>query len=282
MTSDPVKKIQNVIKKAIDTGKASEAALKASKGEIVQLPLWRDEVRGIPNEIVRSAIFNVGNPRTKRAFFEKAQIAVIGDAEITYTGIELRQDDEDVWLQILHLSRMQEIGSCVEFSPYSMLKVLKWHPNGHYKKKLKDTIDRLIATNLSMFSKRLGEGISVSLIHKFVWTDRQNIELDRWCVYLDLEIKEAFGELHYTQLEWDQRLKLTPFEKWLHGYYASHKQSYPLKLNTIQAACGSAIKDPYKFKQLLKKSVNKLVEIGFLTAAEIKDGKLYIFRKSQS
>jgi hypothetical protein len=28
---------------------------------------------------------------------------MIGDGRITYRGIELRQDDEDVWLQILHL-----------------------------------------------------------------------------------------------------------------------------------------------------------------------------------
>jgi hypothetical protein len=274
MNNDPVKAIAEVTKKVIGRGGNPDKV----NGNVIQLPLWRDEVRGVPNEIVRSALFNVGNPRTKRIFLEKAPIALIGDGEITYTGIELRQDDEDVWLQVLHLSREQPLGDWVEFTPYAMLKSLKWHQNGHYKQKLLDTLNRLSATSLSMYGKRLGKGVSVSLIRKFVWQDDQHNDLARWRVYLEPEIRETFGDVHYTQLEWEQRLELAPFEKWLHGFYASHKQSYPLKLDTIHTASGSNIKDPYKFKQTLKNALLTLVNIGFLTSWTIKDNKLYVNR----
>ena len=58
---------------------------------ITQLPLWSEALRGLPNEIVRSALFNARNRNHPRSYFEESEIAVIGGGRITYTGKELRQ-----------------------------------------------------------------------------------------------------------------------------------------------------------------------------------------------
>lgn len=48
-------------------------------------------------------------------------LAVIGEGVLAYTGEELRTDDEDVWLQILHLAKEQPLSTAVEFTPYAMV-----------------------------------------------------------------------------------------------------------------------------------------------------------------
>ena len=69
---------------------------------VVQLPLWPDAVRRLPNELLRSALFNARNRKQPRAYLKKTDIAVLFEGRITYQGEELRQDDETVWLQLIH------------------------------------------------------------------------------------------------------------------------------------------------------------------------------------
>ena len=62
-----------------------------------QLPFWPADVRGLPNAFARSALFNVANARKgARDNYKRRSIATVKGASITYTGEELRQDDEDV------------------------------------------------------------------------------------------------------------------------------------------------------------------------------------------
>src|SRR5207249_8609745 len=95
-----------------------EAKTVPAPAKVIQLPTWGDGSRGAPNEILRSALFNARNKKRQREYLEKATIAVIGEGEITYTGRELRQDDETVWLQLIHLARELPLGELVEFTAY--------------------------------------------------------------------------------------------------------------------------------------------------------------------
>ncbi len=62
----------------------------SSTGKVVQLPLWPELRRGIPNDLVRGALFTVGNSRMPRAYRKTMVIASLGGIAITYTGEELR------------------------------------------------------------------------------------------------------------------------------------------------------------------------------------------------
>lgn len=238
----------------------------------VQLPQWPDERRGIPNEVVRSALFNVRNRRTRRDYLKNHPIAVIGEGRITYTGEELRQDDEDVWLQIMHLARRQPLGEWVAFSAYAILKALGWPNSGQSYTRLRECLVRMNATALTVHSKRLGKGSSVSLIRKFEWEDAQGRRFGQWRVWIEPEMKALFGDVHYTHLEWRQRLNLGPLAKWLQGIYGSHAEPFPMKVHTLRQGCGSEAKELWKFREKLRAALNELKAVDFLQDWEI-DGR---------
>lgn len=241
--------------------------------QVLQLPMWAEERRGIPNELVRSALFGVQNQRAARSYRQQATICVIGEGRILYTGQELRQDDEDVWLQLMHLCRLQPLGEWVEFTAYSMLKALGWGTSTRDYARLRTCIDRLSATSLTVVSKRIERGIGLSLVRKFQWRDELgNRPLSRWRVWIEPEMKTLFGDVHYTALEWRQRQQLGPLAKWLHSYYGSHAQPFPVKVETLYGGCGSTMRGLRNFRVTLKAALNDLVRVGFLSAWRIDPG----------
>lgn len=59
------------------------------------LPIWPDATRGVPNVILRSALFGVAKPAGKggRSYMQRALIAATGDIKILQTGPRLEQSD---------------------------------------------------------------------------------------------------------------------------------------------------------------------------------------------
>ena len=48
------------------------------------------------------------------------------------------------------------------------------------------------------------------------------------------QLVELFGTDHFTRVEWEQRLALpVGIATWLHGYYASHREPFPVSPSTI-------------------------------------------------
>jgi hypothetical protein len=245
------------------------------ESSLVQLPLWREELRCMPNEILRSALFNARNRNQRRVFFKNQTIGVIGQSvRIMYTGEELRQNDESVWLQLLHLAKDVPLGTAVEFTPYSMVMALRLansKPNAGHVNRLFESLSRMQATSLAVHSKRLAHGVSMSMIPKFEWyDDATGTRLHRWRANIAPEVMELFGDRNFTNLEWKQRLALpSGLATWLHGYFGSHKEPFPLKLSTLQIGCGCATDNARKFKQLVAAALDELKSVGFLKSGAI-------------
>src|SRR5690242_12013341 len=60
-----------------------------------QLPLWPELCRGVPNDVLRSALFAV-SARGDRRSMKREPIASLDGIEIRYTGARLDQSDLDV------------------------------------------------------------------------------------------------------------------------------------------------------------------------------------------
>lgn len=245
-----------------------------------QLPLWPEAVRSLPNEIVRSALFNAKNRKQKRESLRQAPIVVIGEGRITYTGEELRQDDETVWLQLIHQAKEQHLGELIEFTPYSFCKAIGWPIKGQSYERLREVLTRLQATALSVYSKRLGEGVSLSMIPFFAWKDEASGDsLPRWRVRVAPELVVLFGDLHFTKLEWEQRLALPDgLATWLHGYLASHKSPYPIKIDTIRRGAGLSDDTKSDLKKTIIRALEALKKVGFLVSYEIVDDLVSVER----
>lgn len=249
-----------------------------------QLPLWNERVRGLPNPLARSALFTVSNQKDPRAFFSQHRtIQTLAGWVMSVRGEELRQDDEDVFLQLVHLARTQPIEEGFEFSAYSLLKEIGWVRSSAGYTRLKTTLDRLQGTSLRLSSDGGGfKGYQGALVRKFMWkTPGSDQPLARWRVWLEPEIVSLFGPNGYTHLWWDQRLRLkSNLAKHLHGYFATHDAPYPIKVQTIRALSGSRTKRLTDFRKLLRTALEELVREKFLDHWEINEADLLIVVRS--
>lgn len=218
--------------------------------------------RIIPHDLIRSALFTVVNKTVKRDYFQRAKISTYGIVDITYTGEELRQDDEDVLMQILSLYKGENF--CVEFQPYTFLKEMDWPARTQYRDKLIENLNRLSATNLSFYNKKTKTGYSLSLIRKFEWQDLSGEKIKKWKVWLEPEMTRLFENNRFSKIIWEQRKKLNPLAKWLHAFYSSHAEPYPVSVETIRDICGSKTKGLSDFRKKLRLSLTELVQVGFL------------------
>jgi hypothetical protein len=257
---------------------------RAEKLLCAQLPLWPESTRALPNEIVRSALFNARNRNTPRQQLKQALIPVIGEGKITYTGEELRQDDETVWLQLVHEAKEQPLGKLIEFTPYSMCKKIGWSISGQSYKRLREVLTRLQATALAIYSKRLGQGVSLSMVPFFAWQDDASGEsLARWQVRIAPELVLLFADVQFTRLEWVQRLALPDgLATWLHGYLASHRNPYPIKIDTIRVGAGLADATKSDIKKTVKNALNALVSVRFLSGYEVAGDLVTVVRAQVS
>ena len=263
-----------------------------------QLTLWADAVRGAPNEIVRSALFTAKNRKQPRENLKRAVVAVIGEGQITYTGEELRQDDETVWLQLIHLARENGLATPFQFTPYSFCLALNWSLTGQSYDRLDKCMTRLQATSLKIVSTRLGNEISLSMLPGFQAKRRKDGDGGLWTVRMHDELVFLFSEFQYTRVEWQRRLALpVGLATWLHAYYASHREPFPVKVETLAVGAGLMVEPPEdaqlddaartaKHKERLR-AVNKLIvkalkalqESGFLTDFEVTRKGLVIVRR---
>ena len=112
----PQKKSSNLAPELLEILERFREEIEASPKH---LPEWADGKGASPNEIVRSALFTARNRNMRRAYLKQAEIVVTGGGAILYLGEELRQDDELVWMRLLHLSKGQPLGDPIFFTPYS-------------------------------------------------------------------------------------------------------------------------------------------------------------------
>jgi len=235
--------------------------------------LWTEEQRSCPNELFRCALFVPRQDRGERAQFKDVLLFSLGKADVTYRGEELRTSDEDVWLQIMHLARKQNLGEPIEVSYYSFIKSLGWskskktgivqRPSKVHYRRLQESLSRMSATDLLIKTKERtvdilpDAGIGFSLIQKYEWRGAKLLR-----IWVDEEMKLLFGHRSYTKVEWDQRMMLTPTAKKLHGYYSSHKVPYNIRVEELYKLCGAKARLP-QFKQKLKDYLDELVNVGF-------------------
>mgnify|MGYP003379993558 CR=1 FL=1 len=242
--------------------------------KINQLPLWPTTLRGMPNAVARSALFNIDHARKgERGWFQAQPIFSAKNIKMIYTGAELRVDDEDVFLQVLHGGRTHDLGTTVEFTARDMMKALKWTLNKESTERLKMCLTRLSATTIEITVKNLdgtGEGFGGSLVRLFRWKNFETGELFRkWQIELEPEIVALFGQQTYTRIDWEFRLSLPPLAKQLHKFYHSHGVPFPMKVQTLYELSGSHMAELRKFRYELKKALALLVERGFFKSFAI-------------
>jgi hypothetical protein len=240
---------------------------------VVQLPLWPEPKRGAPNSFIRSALFAAIQSKD-RQFMKEAVLASQNGIVIKFTGEQLNQADLDVWETIVHLARDQPLGTYCSFTAHGLLKALGLPTGNSQHKQLHSTLLRLTACAVEVthegktyFGPLIKSGAKDEVTRKY------GVELNKGIIRL-------FGENQWTALDWQQRQELRgqPLAQALHAFYSSHREPFPVKLETLQAYTGSRNKQPASFKRQVRSALNELVVVGLLTSYEITEGLVHVRR----
>jgi len=240
---------------------------------------WPDHMRVMPNDFCRSALFTTRNRKVPRDVCQNKTIYHISkDVLISYTGIELRaEDDELVFVQTLEYAKHLPLGSPIEFTFYQLCKDIGWSPSSVYYKKAKECLARLQATALQFTAQRTGRLESLSLIRRFGIVDEDK-RISRCQVEIDPEIAVLFAGHHYTKYVWEKYRKLPPIARRMFDYFSTHREPHPMRLETFRLICGSDSAQPRKWKQQVNQACGELQNNSLVESAWVSNDLIYCKR----
>ncbi|MCP4933390.1 MAG: hypothetical protein GY927_04105, partial [bacterium] len=185
-----------------ERAKAAKAAYAAPEpartAEVVQLPFWPEPVRGVPNGVLRSALFGAIRKGARR-YMEQARIAALEGAEIHYTGQRLDQGDLNVWEAVLHIARLQEMGQQCRFTAYAILKLLSKTDTGKNRQTLHKRILRLRANAVEIKQGRF------TYVGGLIDEAYKDDETQEYIVVLNAKLRSLFTADQFTQIDWNVR-----------------------------------------------------------------------------
>ena len=259
--------------------KHTKEQIKAMQLSLFDLAPWGDDMRAMPNDLARAALFTTRNKKTPREVRQQHVICHVNkDVLITYTGIELRADDDElVWQQVLEYAKRSPVGTPVSFTFYELCTDLGWPINGRYYDKAEECLTRLQATAMQFSSGRIGRLESVSLIHRFRVLDRGK-KTSRCQVEIDEEMVVLFAGDHYSKFVWEKYRELSPTARRMFDYFVSHKEPFPLKLETFRLMCGSDSARLKKWREQTGQACEELSQSGLIKLSWVQGDSIYCQR----
>lgn len=235
-------------------GEEMRARIAKREAQEIQLPLWPEPVRAVPNGFLRSALFGA-IAKGRRRYINGEELAAIDGVTIRYKGERLDQGDLDVWESVLHAVRLQKLGSKCRVTSYALLKLMGLTDTGKNRATLHARIERLVANAVTV---KQGRYTYIGGLIRFAAKDEETQE---WVIELDEKLRPLFAADQFTQVEWAVRHELNgkPLAQWLHGFYASHAKPYPMKVETLLRLCGSE-SELRRYRQTLGEALDAVAE----------------------
>lgn len=248
---------------------AKKTENKAPAAKQLGLELWPDAVRGVPNAVLRGALFGVSKERKMHK--TRDLIAAVDGIEVRFKGEAFNQTDLDTWEMLLHLARLQPLGTRVEFQARELVRALGRTWGKDQNEQLKNEIVRLIGGVVEITWTAEKKTFGGALVHNFFRDEKTQ----RYVIEFNPKLLELYGG-GYTMVDWENRQALgrNHLAKWLQGFYSSHAKPYPMKVATVRELSGSDTKDLSKFRTMLRGALQELVRVGSLKSWEIQSGDL--------
>ena len=241
------------------------------------LPAWPHEVRGVPNALLRSALFGISQERIVHQ--KRTLIAAVEGYEVRFKGETFNQTDLDVLEAMLHLALPHPLGKRVEFSVYAFLKALGRGTSGKHHEEFKEQVMRLVTGGIEITDTKSRKTFMGTLVSKAFREE----DTGRYVVIFDNDMLNLY-EGGYSHVDWNQRTALgkSALAKWLHGFYSTHAKPYPYKVETLHTLCGSSDKSLRSFRQKLKKALEDLISVGAILGWSINDDDLVTIERTPS
>lgn len=230
---------------------------KKSKRAPGTLPVWSEEKRGIPHALIRTAIFGLVKKGEKRRLKNEV-IASIDGMTVRQTGSQLDQNDLAVWMQLIHLARIQGTDKKITFTAAEFLKSIGKGVSKHQYDWLKETAAELIAQSIEVRCDRYS--YSGPLVRQFYLDHEEN----RYVLEINSDLAKLFDAGNWCTIEADHHVNInTELGKWLYNFFTSHKSGpagITYSIEKLHTLCRSQQKEMRAFKQKLKISMDAVVE----------------------
>ncbi|UTZ35070.1 hypothetical protein HB762_27795 (plasmid) [Vibrio campbellii] len=252
--------------------------------KLIEKP-WAKAVRCLPNELARYALFTVGTSQERRYYTKPVLLGLIDGShtpmELQFVGPELRQDDLDVFLELLHYARDADLSGKLKFKRAELMKSLGWARTPFYYERLLQCMRRLSQSNLEGLITRRDNGdliqhrFNFNLVDSFEYKDVNGAMARFWHYRLPVELVKFFTASGFARIDLKRRqaLKNNHIAKWLQFYFASHKANnkYAVSVEKVMHSCGSKASDLKTFRQKLKAALKLLKATGIVDAYIDKD-----------
>lgn len=273
--------IEEAIAWTSEKAKQTKQAEGKKENEQVTRPLprpWPEAVRPVPNWFLRSALF-AALPMGQRPNMSNQVIAAANGIEILFTGERFDQGELEVFENLLHLSRTQNLGSVCRFTAYGLLKMQGLPDSGKNRETLGERIARLVTGTLT-----IRQGCRKYIGHLVSFAAKDEITRE-WAVQLDPNLCHLFEKDQFSQVGWAVRQELArhPLAQWLHGFFSSHAKPHPMRMETLLTLSGSQAASPRSANQTLRKALAALAvaasKHGEKFEFEVRDGLVHVTRK---
>lgn len=228
-----------------------------ARDETTRLPVWLEAVRGVPNAALRSALFGAIR-RGRRVFLQGQKLTSVNGLTVLFTGPRLDQADLDVWEQCLHLARTEGLGCRIHFSARGFLKAIGRAGGGKDAEWLKNAFRRLAASVVEIQDGR--RAYFGPMLHHGARDDATG----EYVIEINPAIRSLYGVGGWSQVDWKVRRALAgqPLAQWLHGFYTTHAEPYPYKVETLHGLCGSEAGLMSDFAKTLRKALDAVQAAG--------------------
>lgn len=249
-------KIARLQRAALERQKSeAESAQSAAATPVSQIPFWPESTRGVPNAVLRSALF-AATTKGSRSYISREQLHAQGDMRILYSGPGLGQGDLDVWETVLHLARTSPHSYEVRTTSYQLLKLQSKSDAGTNRKTLHNCIVRLKASAVEV--KHGNYSYMGSLIDE-AFRDEST---SQYVIRLNPRLCDLFVQGAFTRVDWNVRRSLSgkPLAQWLHGYFSSHAKPFPVGIETLLRLAGSNDQSTSSSEQNLRRALDALAQ----------------------
>lgn len=234
----------------------------------IRMPVWRGDVRAIPNVFARHSVFTVCADNQREALTEKLIVSKEG-VTIKFTGQTLNQYDLTVWEAISEFSDVFHDGAPV--TTRELLRVIRNLKKKHAQQSL-SRIGTETVTPLRNSVKRLAAAFIEINYHNITYyghllDEAAILHDDRgrptgWHIRINLRFKQFFAPREVTKINWvlRQRLEKTQLSQWLQIYCTTHTVPLPKTMTELRDESQSKNKSLFGFRRYALKSLDRLRE----------------------
>ena len=251
------------------------------------MPIWTDDKRAITNAIARSAVFAVVEKGQQEILTEQ-RVPAPSNYEITVTGEQLTEADRDVYLQAIHYFRGCGPNEEVRINPRDFLLAIGRQDGLENRRWLWNTVRKIAKTLLEITINLPDSERKIKFVGSLltIASEEKDGMPGDIRMRLPLDALRLYNADSRTLITMTRRLSLkgpgSQLAKSLQAKIYSHREPFPMKLETIMTQCGSKCKRVLDFKKRLIVALELLKENQDIETYSIsKEGLVEMRRKDR-